>query len=105
MAKTSREPLSNMIQFLHSKFCYTKFSLATQKFKRIRAFARFRKKILCMDLAYVDKLTKENNGVKYLLVQQDLFHRIVNAERIKKKDSRKTVEALSSMITKRNRPK
>ena len=28
-----------------------------------------------MDLAYVDKLAKENNGVKYILVRQDLFDR------------------------------
>ena len=28
-----------------------------------------------MDLAYADKLAKKNNGVKYLLVRQDLFDR------------------------------
>ena len=58
-----------------------------------------------MDLAYVDELAKENNGVKYLLVRQDLFDRTVNAKRMKTKDSRETVKAFSSMITKRNRPK
>ena len=58
-----------------------------------------------MDLAYVDKLAKENNGVNYLLVRQDLFDRTVNAKGMKTKDSRETVKAFSSMITKRNRPK
>ena len=58
-----------------------------------------------MDLAYVDRLAKENNGVKYLLVRQDLFDRNVNAKRMKTKDSQETVTAFSSMITKRNRPK
>ena len=58
-----------------------------------------------MDLAYVDKLAKENNGVKYLLVRQDLFDRPVNAKGMKTKDSQETVKAFSSMITKRNRPK
>ena len=57
-----------------------------------------------MDLAYVDILAKENNGVKNFLVRQDLFDRTVNAKGMKK-DSRKTVKAFSSMITKRNRPK
>ena len=71
----------------------------------MRAFSRFRIEIWCMDLAYVDKLAKENNGVKYLLVRQDLFDRTVNAERMKAKDSQETVKALSSMITKRNRAK
>ena len=58
-----------------------------------------------MDLAYVDKLAKENNGVKYLLVRQDLFDRTVNAKGMKTKDSQETVKAFSSMITKRNRRK
>ena len=71
----------------------------------MRAFARFRNEIWCTDLAYVDKLAKENNGVKYLLVRQDLFDRTVNAKGMKTKDSQETVKAFSSMITKRNRPK
>ena len=79
--------------------------MAARKFKRMRAFARFRIEIWCMDLAYVDKLAKENNGVKYLLVRRDLFDRIVNAKGMKTKDSQETVKAFSSMITKRNRPK
>ena len=58
-----------------------------------------------MDLAYLDKLAKENNGVKYLLVRQDLFDRTVNAKGRKTKDSQETVKAFSSMITKRNRQK
>ena len=58
-----------------------------------------------MDLAYVDKLAKENNGFKYLLVRQDLFGRTVFAKGMKTKVSQETVKAFSSMITKRNRPK
>ena len=58
-----------------------------------------------MDLAYVDKLAKKNNGVKFLLVRQDLFDRTVNAEGRKTKDSQETVKAFSSMNTKRNWPK
>ena len=71
----------------------------------MRAFARFRNEICCMDLAYVDKLAKEKNDVKYLLVRQDLFDRTVNAKGTKTKDSQETVKAFSSMITKKNRPK
>ena len=68
-------------------------------------FARFRNEIWCMYLAYVDKLAKENNGVKYLLVRQDLFDRTVIAKEMKTKDSQETVKAFSSMITEKNRPK
>ena len=71
---------------------------------RMRAFARLRNEIWRLDLAYVDKLARENNGVKYLLVRQDLFDRTVNAKGMKTKDSQETVRAFSSMINKRNRP-
>ena len=64
---------------------YTKFTLETPTFKRIRAFASFRNDFWCMDLAYVDKLTNENNGVKFLLVRQDLFNRTENAKGMKTK--------------------
>ena len=105
LSRASRLPVSKVRQFLHSKDPYTKFTLAARKFKRMRAFARFRTEIWCMDLAHVDKLAKENNGVKYLIVRQDLFDRTVNAKGMKTKDSKETVKAFSSMITKRDRPK
>ena len=55
LAKASKEPVSKVRQFLHSKASYTKLTLAAQKLKRMRAFARFRIEIWCMDLAYIDK--------------------------------------------------
>ena len=105
LEKASRSPVSKVRQFLHSKASYTKFTLAARKFKRMRAFGRFKNEIWCMDLAYVDKLAKENNGVKYLLVRQDLFDRTVKAKGMKTNDYQETVNAFSSMITKKNRPK
>ena len=105
LAKASRLPVSKVRQFLHSKDPYTKFILAARKFKGMGAFPRFKNEIWCMDLAYVDKLAKENNGIKYLLVRQDLFDRTVNAKGMKTKDSQETVKAFSSMITKKSRPK
>ena len=102
LATASRLLVSKVRQFLHSKNSFTKFTLAAREFKRMRAFAIFRNKIRCIDLAYVDKLAKEDNGVKYLLVHQDLFDRTVNAKGRKTKASQGTVKAFSSMITKRN---
>ena len=58
-----------------------------------------------MDLAYVDRLAKDNNGLKYLLVRQDLFDRTVDAKGMKTKDSKETVKTFSKMITKKYRPK
>ena len=39
----------------------------------MKAIARFENDIFSMDLAQVDKLAKGNNGVKYLLVLQDVL--------------------------------
>ena len=58
-----------------------------------------------MDLAYVDNLAKNNNGVKYLLVRQDLFDRTVDAKGRKTKDAKEIVKTFSKLITKKNRPK
>ena len=73
LAKAAKLSPLKVREFLHSKTSYTGFTQATRKFKRMRAFARFKNEIWCMALAYVDKLAKVNNGVKYLLVRQDLF--------------------------------
>ena len=54
-----------------------------------------------MDLAYINILAKDNNGVKYLLVRQDLFDRTVDAKEMKTKDSKETVTAFLTMIQKR----
>ena len=50
-------------------------------------------------------MAKDNIGVKYLLVRQDLFDRTVDAKGRKTRDSKKTVKTFSKMITKKNRPK
>ena len=105
LAKASRLPVSKVRQFLLSNASYTKFTLAARKFKRMRALARFKNEIWCIDLAYVDKLAKEINGVKYLLVRQDMFDRTVNARGRQTKDSQETVKDFPFMITKKNRTK
>ena len=105
LVKASNLSVSNLRQLWPSKLSYTKFTLATRKFKRLKAFARFKNEIWSMDLAYVDKLAKDNNGVKCLLVQQDLFDRTVDAKGVKTKDSKELVRAFLSMLTKKNRPK
>ena len=58
-----------------------------------------------MDLAFVEKLTKDKKSVKYLPVRHDLFNKTVDAKGRKTKDSKETVRAFSAMITKKNQPK
>ena len=95
--KASNLSVSKVRHFLHSKPSYTKFTLATRKFKRMKTFARFKNEIWFLDMALVDKLSKDKNGVKYLLVRQDLLDRSVGAKGIKTKDSKKNVCAFLTM--------
>ena len=90
---------------MYSKASYTKLTLSTPILIKMKAFARIENEIWCMDLAYADKVPKDNNGVKYLLVRQDLFVRAVDEKGIKTKDPRETVRAFLTIITKKNRPK
>ena len=100
LVKARKLSVSKVRQFLHSEPSYTKFTFATRKFKRLEVFPRFQNEIWCMDLTYVNKLAKDNNDVKYLLVRQDLFDRTVEAEGKKIKVSKETVRAFLSIVTK-----
>ena len=71
----------------------------------MKAFARFENEIWCMDLAYVDKLAKDNNGVKYPLVRQELFDRTGDTKGMKTKVSKQTVRAFLTTITEKKLPK
>ena len=71
----------------------------------MKAFDRFKKEIWCMDLGYVDKLAKDSNGVRYLLVRQDLFDKTFDAKGMKRKNSKETVRAFLTMFTKNKRLK
>ena len=76
----------------------TKHTLATRIFKRTKVFASFRNEVWRMDLEHVYKLAKDNNGVFYLLVRQDLFDRTVDSKRMKTKGSKKMVRTFWTMI-------
>ena len=71
----------------------------------MKTFARFKNEIWCFDLAHVDKQAKDNIGVKYLLVHQDLFDGTVGAEGMKTNNSEETFRAILNLITKKNRTK
>ena len=101
--KLASYPFPRLDSFYIQK-TYTKFTLATRKFKRMRAFARYNNEIWCMDLAYVDKLANDNRGIKYFLVRQDVFDKTIDVRGLKTKDSKEALRAFTQMITKRKRP-
>ena len=55
LVQASNRPVSKERQLL--EILFTKFTLATGKFKRMKAFASFKKEICCMNFPY--KLVKE----------------------------------------------
>ena len=59
---------------------------------------------MCIDIAYIDKLAKMN-GVKYLLVLQDLLDKTVDAEGMKTIASKQLFRAFFIMIAENNRTK
>ena len=65
--------------FVHSRALFTKRTRVTLKFKKLEATARFKNKIWCLGLAFVDKPVKGNHGVNNVLVSQDFFGRSVDA--------------------------
>ena len=71
----------------------------------MRPFARFKNETWRKDLAYVDELSKDINGVKCLLVRQDLFDRTVDSRRMKTKYSNEKFKTFSELSTKNKRPK
>ena len=50
-----------------------------------------------MDSAVFDALAEENNGIKWLLVQQKWFDWTVDGKWMKTKDSKETLRALLTM--------
>ena len=57
-----------------------------------------------MDLAFVNKLASQNNGVKYLLVAVDIFLRFVRTQIRKTKYAKDTLQAFRKMISRKNTP-
>ena len=71
----------------------------------MKAFARIKNEIWYVDLAYVDKIAKDDIGGKYLLIRKDPFDRTVVAKGMKTKDSKETVDALDYDYKKRTNPR
>ena len=57
-----------------------------------------------MDLAFVDKLANQNNGIKYLLVAGDVFSRSVRIQTMKTKFAKDTLQAFRNRISRKNTP-
>ena len=57
-----------------------------------------------MDLAFVDNLASQNNGVNYILVAVDNFSRLIRVQTMKTKYAKDTLQAFRKMISRENTP-
>ena len=64
----------------------TEHDLATGKFKRASAFARFEIKMWCMQLAYVVKKAKVNEGLRFFISPSK---NVLGTRRYKKNENRR----------------
>ena len=104
LSKASGLSKKKVEQFLQTKTSYTKFGPPIRHFQRLQAFAKFINEIWCMDLAFVDKLASQNNGVKYLLVAVDVFLRFIRVQTLKTKYAKDALQAFKKMISRKNTP-
>ena len=105
LSKASGLSKKKVEQFLQTKTSYTKFGPPIRRFRRLQAFSKKINEIWCMNLAFVDKLASQNNGVKYLLVAVDVFSRFVRVQTMKTKYAKDTLQAFKIKISRKNFPK
>ena len=86
--------------FVHGKKAYTKYKLPRRKFARLGVMAKYINEIWCLDLAHLDKLEEDNQGVKYLLVAIDVLSRNVRVQPMKDKTAASAKQAFINMLVK-----
>ena len=91
-------------QFSQIKTSFTNVNPPIRRFRRLQAFSKYINEILCMDLAFVDKLDSQNNGVKYLLVAIDIFSRFFRIQIMESKYAKVILQALKKIISRTNTP-
>ena len=93
----SRKKVEN---FLQTKNAHTKYRQVRRYFPRLKVIAFDINEIWSIDLAYVDKLAKYNNGVKYLLVAVDVLSRYLRVLPMRSKSAKETARTFKRMIQK-----
>ena len=84
--------------YLERKPSFNKYRSRRLRFPRLKVVVNDRNEIWSVDLAYVDKLAKYNNGVKYLLVAVDCLSRYLRVEPLKTKYATETAQIFKMMI-------
>ena len=91
-------------KFLQTKISYTKFGPIITRFRRLQAFSKYINEIWCLNLAFLDKLASQNNGVKYLLFAVDIISRFFRVQTRKTEYAKDTSQASRKTISRKNTP-
>ena len=104
LQKSSNLQSRKVKQFRANKNAHTKYKGFRKNFARLKVIAHDINEIWSLDLSYVDKLSKQNAGIKYLLIAVDCLSRFLRVEPLKSKYATTTAEAFKQMI-KQKQPK
>ena len=88
--------------FAETKNAHTKYRQVPRNFLRLRENAYHVNEIWSLDVAYVDKLAKYNNGVKSLLVAKDVSSRYLRVPPMRSKSAEETAGTFRKMIEKQD---
>ena len=98
LKKASGFTRGKIVRYLLSKAPYTKYRQFRKSFPRLKAVAYRINEIWSVDVAYMDKVARHNNGVKYLLVAVDALSRYLRVQPMKALYAKDAVEAFKKMI-------
>ena len=99
LREASKMPKAKIDAFLQHKDAHTKYRQIQRKVPRLKVIAYEINEIWSIEVAYVDKLAKYNNGVKYLLVAVDVLSRFLRVVPMRSK-SADAAKAFEKMIEK-----
>ena len=101
LQKASELPRKKVETFLRNKNAHTKYRQFRRKFRRLKVISYDIDEIWSIDVAYVDKLAKYNQGVKYLLVAVDVLSRKLRVEPMRFNSAEETAKSFARMIKKK----
>lgn len=98
LVKASGFTRKKVLAYLQSSRTYTKFKPTRKKFQRLPVVALGINHIWSLDVAYMEKISKFNDGYKYLLLAVDVLSRRIRVQPLKDKSSKAAKSAFEKMI-------
>ena len=100
LQKATKLPRKKIENVLQTKKARTKYRQVQRNFPRLKVIACDINEIWSIDVAYVDKLAKYNEGVKDLLVAVDVLSRYLQVSPMRSKSAEETAGTFTKMIEK-----